>query len=105
MVAHLPHTPRPRHPEDHRARLPGRRNRDRRGRLGARIRLDTRSPTRFAGADDEPGAFVPRHQVVARAHRKHAGLRLARTGLVMDSLVPTVLEQRITTGSAHYAWR
>ncbi|MFD9590201.1 DNA-3-methyladenine glycosylase family protein [Streptomyces sp. NPDC059980] len=57
------------------------------------------------GADDDPAAFVPRHQVVARAHRKHGGLRLPRTGLVMDSLVPTVLEQRITTGSAHYAWR
>ncbi|MFD9398121.1 DNA-3-methyladenine glycosylase family protein [Streptomyces sp. NPDC060011] len=57
------------------------------------------------GADDDPSVFVPRHQVVARAHRKHAGLRLPRTGLVMESLVPTVLEQRITTGSAHYAWR
>ncbi|MET7826959.1 DNA-3-methyladenine glycosylase 2 family protein [Streptomyces sp. NPDC005386] len=57
------------------------------------------------GADDDPSVFVPRHQVVARAHRKQAGLRLPRTGLVMDSLVPTVLEQRITTGSAHYAWR
>ncbi|MFJ2398791.1 DNA-3-methyladenine glycosylase family protein [Streptomyces sp. NPDC087843] len=56
------------------------------------------------GADDDPVAFVPRHQVVARALRKHAGLRLPRTG-VMDSLGPNVLEQRITTGSAHYAWR
>ncbi|MET9411594.1 DNA-3-methyladenine glycosylase 2 family protein [Streptomyces sp. NPDC002935] len=57
------------------------------------------------GAGDDPAAFVPRHRIVAQAHRKHAGLRLPRTGLVMESLVPTVLEQRITTGSAHYAWR
>ncbi|MEV6404083.1 DNA-3-methyladenine glycosylase 2 family protein [Streptomyces bobili] len=57
------------------------------------------------GADDDPAAFVPRHHTVARAHRKHAGLRLPRTGLVMESLIPSVLEQRITTGSAHYAWR
>ncbi|MEU2100384.1 DNA-3-methyladenine glycosylase 2 family protein [Streptomyces globisporus] len=57
------------------------------------------------GADDEPDAFRPRHRVVALALRKHGGLRLARTGLVMESLVPSVLEQRITTGSAHYAWR
>lgn len=35
------------------------------------------------GADDDPAAFVPRHETVARAHRKHAGLRLPRTGLVM----------------------
>ncbi|MFD8440289.1 DNA-3-methyladenine glycosylase family protein [Streptomyces microflavus] len=57
------------------------------------------------GADDEPDAFRPRHRVVAVSLRKHGGLRLARTGLVMESLVPSVLEQGITTGSAHYAWR
>ncbi|MFD5814800.1 DNA-3-methyladenine glycosylase family protein [Streptomyces sp. NPDC127038] len=57
------------------------------------------------GADDDPAALIPRHRIVAQAHRRHAGLRLPRTGLVMESLVPTVLEQRITTGSAHYAWR
>ncbi|PRH76810.1 3-methyladenine DNA glycosylase [Streptomyces solincola] len=57
------------------------------------------------GAHDDPAAFVPRHYVVAVAHRKHAGLRLAATGLVMESLIPTVLEQRVTTGSARDAWR
>ncbi|MFD8666229.1 DNA-3-methyladenine glycosylase family protein [Streptomyces microflavus] len=57
------------------------------------------------GADDQPRAFLPRHGVVAAAHRKNEGLRLARTELVMESLIPSVLEQRITTGSAHYAWR
>ncbi|MFJ9312343.1 hypothetical protein ACIRPL_34610 [Streptomyces cyaneofuscatus] len=40
------------------------------------------------GAEDDPDAFRPRHRVVAAAHRKHAGLRLARTGLVMESLIP-----------------
>ncbi|MFJ1662500.1 DNA-3-methyladenine glycosylase family protein [Streptomyces anthocyanicus] len=57
------------------------------------------------GADDAPADFLPRHRLVAEAHRRHGGLRLTRTGLVMESLVPSVLEQRITTGSAHYAWR
>ncbi|MGW0645354.1 hypothetical protein [Streptomyces badius] len=56
------------------------------------------------GADDEPDVFRPRHRVVAARHRKHGGLRLARTGVVMESLAPGVLEQWITTGSAHYAW-
>ncbi|MFG2440538.1 hypothetical protein [Streptomyces sp. NPDC048508] len=42
---------------------------------------------------------------VARTQRKYADLRLARTGLVMEALVPTVLDQRITIGSAYYAWR
>ncbi|MEI7033388.1 hypothetical protein [Streptomyces pratensis] len=57
------------------------------------------------GADDQPDAFSPRRRVVAAAHRKHGGLRPARTGLAMKSLVPSVLEQRFTTGSAHYACR
>ncbi|MFI1530750.1 DNA-3-methyladenine glycosylase family protein [Streptomyces griseus] len=57
------------------------------------------------GGGDRPDTFRPRHRVVAVAHRKYGGLRLTRTGMVMESLVPSVLEQRITTGSAHYAWR
>ncbi|MFW3470139.1 hypothetical protein ACN24M_01395 [Streptomyces microflavus] len=32
------------------------------------------------GAHDEPDAFRPRHRVVAAAHRKHGGLRLAVPG-------------------------
>lgn len=43
--------------------------------------------------------------MVGAAHRKHGGLRPARTGLVMEPFVPSVLEPRITTGSAHFAWR
>ncbi len=43
--------------------------------------------------------------MVGAAHRKHGGLRPARTGLVMESFVQRVLEPRITTGSAHFAWR
>ncbi|MFD6415218.1 DNA-3-methyladenine glycosylase family protein [Streptomyces sp. NPDC060194] len=57
------------------------------------------------GAEDEPGAFVPRHRVTAEAHRRHAGLRLARTGQVMEHLIPAVLEQRVTGGSALSAWQ
>nr|WP_322888065.1 hypothetical protein [Streptomyces solincola] len=56
-------------------------------------------------AGDDPTVFMPRHRVAAAAHRRHAGLRLAATGLVMESLIPTVLEQRVTTGSARYVWR
>ncbi|MFD6659602.1 hypothetical protein ACFWEB_31215 [Streptomyces parvus] len=70
---------------------------------GADLALD-QLPT-LLGADEWPDTFRPRHRVVAAAHRKHGRLRLSRTGLVMESLVPSVLEQRITTGSAHYAWR
>ncbi|MGK5530164.1 DNA-3-methyladenine glycosylase family protein [Streptomyces sp. URMC 129] len=57
------------------------------------------------GADDEPEAFVPHHRLVAEALRRHGGLRLIRTGLVLESLIPSILEQRVTTEDAYRAWR
>ncbi|EST31890.1 hypothetical protein N566_20495 [Streptomycetaceae bacterium MP113-05] len=57
------------------------------------------------GADDDPGAFVPHHDLLREAHRRNPGLRLARTGLVMESLIPSVLEQKVTAEEAHRAWR
>ena len=33
------------------------------------------------------------------------GLRLPRTGLVMEALIPSVLEQKVTTHEAYRAWR
>lgn len=57
------------------------------------------------GADDDPEAFEPRHRVVALARHRRPGLRLTRTGLVMESLIPSVLEQKVTTDEAYRAWR
>jgi 3-methyladenine DNA glycosylase/8-oxoguanine DNA glycosylase len=57
------------------------------------------------GARDDPAGFVPRHRLVHAAHRRHPGLRLTRTGLVLEALVPTILEQKVTTGEAYRAWR
>ncbi len=57
------------------------------------------------GALDDPSAFVPRHRVVALARHRRPGLRLTRTGLVMESLIPSVLEQKVTTDEAYRAWR
>ncbi|MET8584833.1 DNA-3-methyladenine glycosylase 2 family protein [Streptomyces collinus] len=57
------------------------------------------------GAADEPDAFVPRHRVVALARHRRPGLRLTRTGLVLESLIPSVLEQKVTTDEAYRAWR
>jgi 3-methyladenine DNA glycosylase/8-oxoguanine DNA glycosylase len=57
------------------------------------------------GADDEPAAFTPRHRIVHEAHRRNPGLRLCRTGLVLESLIPSILEQRVTTQEAYRAWR
>ncbi|MBC3992458.1 DNA-3-methyladenine glycosylase 2 family protein [Streptomyces sp. AC563] len=57
------------------------------------------------GADDDPARFRPRHRLVHEAHRRHPGLRLIRTGLVLESLVPSILEQKVTSDEAYRAWR
>ncbi|MFE7133070.1 DNA-3-methyladenine glycosylase family protein [Streptomyces sp. NPDC057638] len=57
------------------------------------------------GAEDEPESFTPRHRLVALARHRSPGLRLTRTGLVLESLIPSVLEQKVTTDEAYRAWR
>lgn len=57
------------------------------------------------GEGDAPEEFVPRHRVVAESHRRHPGLRLTRTGRVLESLVPAILEQKITSIEAYRSWR
>ena len=57
------------------------------------------------GAEDDPAAFVPRHRLVLASHRRRPGLRLGRTGLVLEALVPTVLEQKVTSDEAYRSWR
>ncbi|MFI6039578.1 DNA-3-methyladenine glycosylase family protein [Streptomyces sp. NPDC051315] len=57
------------------------------------------------GASDDPAAFVPRHRVVALARHRRPGLRLTRTGLVLESLIPSILEQKVTADEAYRAWR
>ncbi|MEV6649446.1 DNA-3-methyladenine glycosylase 2 family protein [Streptomyces sp. NPDC051219] len=57
------------------------------------------------GESDDPSAFAPRHLLVAESHRRRPGLRLCRTGLVLESLIPSILEQKVTTDEAYRAWR
>ncbi|MFC4495958.1 DNA-3-methyladenine glycosylase family protein [Streptomyces ovatisporus] len=57
------------------------------------------------GAEDDPSVFTAHHRLTREAHRRHPGLRLPRTGLVMEALIPSVLEQKVTTHEAYRAWR
>ncbi|MCW2524418.1 MAG: DNA-3-methyladenine glycosylase 2 family protein [Frankiales bacterium] len=63
----------------------------------------------LVGLDEAPGAWVDlelsAHPGLAQTRRRHPNLRLGRTGLVLESLVPAVLEQRVTGGEAWRAWR
>ncbi|MCX4676799.1 DNA-3-methyladenine glycosylase 2 family protein [Streptomyces sp. NBC_01433] len=57
------------------------------------------------GATDDPDVFVPRHRLLAVTRHRRPGLRLLRTGLVLESLIPSILEQKVTTDEAYRAWR
>ncbi|MEU9113127.1 DNA-3-methyladenine glycosylase 2 family protein [Streptomyces sp. NPDC048483] len=57
------------------------------------------------GESDEPERLTARHRIVHEARRRHPGVRLARTGLVLESLIPSVLEQKVTADEAYRAWR
>ncbi|MGP3922213.1 DNA-3-methyladenine glycosylase family protein [Streptomyces sp. 8N616] len=63
-----------------------------------------RLPT-LLGADDDPSALTPRHRLVHEMQRRCPGLLLTRTGLVLESLVPAILEQKVTSDEAYRAWR
>jgi 3-methyladenine DNA glycosylase/8-oxoguanine DNA glycosylase len=59
----------------------------------------------YLGADDDASDFVPTHPVVAASWRKARHLRLGRTGLVLESLIPAVIEQRVQGADAFRAFR
>lgn len=57
------------------------------------------------GAADDWSGFVAHHACVEEAWRRNPGLRLTRTGLVLDELVPSILEQKVTGTEARRSWR
>ncbi len=57
------------------------------------------------GLDDEPDALLPQHEVVADAVRRLRGMRIGRTGAVLEALVPAILAQKITGEEARHIYR
>lgn len=57
------------------------------------------------GEDDDPRGFEPRHPVLVELHRRHGEVRIGRSGLVMESLVPAILEQKVTGQEAFAGFR
>ncbi|WP_407938045.1 DNA-3-methyladenine glycosylase family protein [Nakamurella panacisegetis] len=57
------------------------------------------------GENDDSSTFAPQHPKIVEAHRRHTGLRIPRSGRVMESLVPAILEQKVTGQEAFRAWR
>jgi 3-methyladenine DNA glycosylase/8-oxoguanine DNA glycosylase len=60
---------------------------------------------RMLGADDDVSGFKPLHKPIADAWRRHGDWRLGATDLVMESLVPAIIEQKVTGQEAFGAFR
>ncbi|MBP3035086.1 3-methyladenine DNA glycosylase [Arthrobacter sp. zg-ZUI100] len=76
---------------------------------GAEYALDG-VPALLGGCDDwsafdDPEFAATLPGAVARTRRRNPGLRLPSTGRMLDSIVPVVLEQKVTAMEAYYSWR
>ncbi|MCW4351690.1 DNA-3-methyladenine glycosylase 2 family protein [Hoyosella sp. YIM 151337] len=57
------------------------------------------------GEKDDPSSFRPHHPVLREAQHRAQGVRICRTGRVMEALVPAILEQRVHGIAARASWR
>ena len=60
---------------------------------------------RLCGEDDRPDGFVPAHPVLAEAAARNPGWRITRSDLLVEVLVPCILEQKTTGRQARASWR
>jgi 3-methyladenine DNA glycosylase/8-oxoguanine DNA glycosylase len=56
------------------------------------------------GFDDRPESFKPASRLLWDLHRHHPGLRLGRTGLVFEAMLPTILEQKVPGVEAYASY-
>src|SRR5256885_7588366 len=62
------------------------------------------SAPQLLGDGDDPSGFRPTHPLLVQLHRRFEGLRITRTGAVVEALVPTITEQKVTSREAHRAY-
>jgi 3-methyladenine DNA glycosylase/8-oxoguanine DNA glycosylase len=70
---------------------------------GARWALD--SVPGLLGQHDDPAGFTPDHPVLAAAARLVGEVRIGASGLVMEALVPAIIEQKVTGQEAFAGYR
>jgi len=58
----------------------------------------------LAGLEDRPGELEPRDAVVRQIARRLPGLRLPRTRCVVETLVPSIIDQKVTGLEARRAY-
>ena len=59
----------------------------------------------LVGEDDEPSAFRPRDSLLRDLDRRFAGMRMGRSAAVLEALLPSILEQKVTGVEARRAYR
>jgi 3-methyladenine DNA glycosylase/8-oxoguanine DNA glycosylase len=59
----------------------------------------------LAGLGDDPTALRTDQPLIRDLARRNPGLRFPRTLAVFEALVPAIVEQKVTAGEAHRAWR
>ena len=59
----------------------------------------------LAGLDDDRSGFRPAHPLVAELDRRLKGLRIGRSGAVLEALIPAILEQKVTGTEARRGYR
>jgi 3-methyladenine DNA glycosylase/8-oxoguanine DNA glycosylase len=64
-----------------------------------------RVPELLGHGDDWSGLDVSGSEFLSDARRRLPGLRLVRTNLVVQMLIPAILEQKVTSTEAWRAWR
>jgi 3-methyladenine DNA glycosylase/8-oxoguanine DNA glycosylase len=57
------------------------------------------------GARDTADGFVAGHRLLADTATRHPGLRIPRSGRVLEALIPAVLEQKVTGKEARASYR
>ncbi|MCW2832329.1 MAG: hypothetical protein JWN68_282 [Nocardioides sp.] len=57
------------------------------------------------GAYDDPSTFEPQHPLLVEALRRHPHVRFGGSGLVMQALIPSIIEQKVTGQEALAGYR
>jgi len=70
---------------------------------GAEVALAT--VPALVGLEDDPAAFRPGPGLLRELARRAPGLRLPKTGAVLDALVLAILEQKVTGAEAFHGFR
>jgi 3-methyladenine DNA glycosylase/8-oxoguanine DNA glycosylase len=58
----------------------------------------------LVGANDDPGALVPKHRLIGELVRRFPGLRLPRTNRPFEALLPAICEQKVSGVEARAAF-